>query len=561
VVVVGICISQRYAIVPNRLKERKPVSTASAYFEFASDLSSRFVSIAPEKVDDDIGYALRCITSFFAVDFCAIYKSSGDRNEVELVQEMDARHMTSTHSGSDMQTPVPRIFRDVLCNKQPLCLRTLDDLPTAAEKDRARIARCGIESLLLVPISTSTSIDYLFVLASTRDRHAWSKEHVSQMRLLAEILVNAMCRSGAQKALQRTMRDLSEAQRIYRLGSWEWDVGSGKIVEMEAVDRILGIKPDTQAMFMELVHVADRNLLKKAIDSALCNNGNKPLIEYRMRTRRGNIRIVRSRFEAIHSDRGPRMIGTFHDVTNERRSEQELQLLRSEYWHADRVAHTGVLVASLAHELSQPLTAILSNAQAGLRFLSNEPLDQQEIRDILKDIVADNWRARQIIDTLRGMIRGKKTRRARVDVTNIVREVLTLLHSEFLVQQVEVKLECSGSCFVQADKTQIEQVLLNLMLNSVESVRNQPAEKRRIQLQVERRGRDEVQVSVSDTGIGIPRDRLGSVFEAFWTTKAHGLGMGLAICRSIIEAHGGRIWAECNNDQGVLILFRLPLAT
>ncbi|HVK94359.1 MAG TPA: sensor histidine kinase [Noviherbaspirillum sp.] len=539
------------------------MSTASSYFEFASDLSSKFVRIAPEKMDDEIRHALQRIIDFFAVDCCAIYQSHGNEDDVVLVQGIDARRMTSaysSYSGRDVPTPVLQIFRDVLRNKQTFCLHRPDDLPPWAEKDRALLAHCGLESLLLVPISTSASTDYLFMLASACNRQAWSKEHVSQMRLLAEILVNTMCRSSMQKALQRTARDLSEAQRIYRLGSWEWDIGSGRIVKMAAVDRILGIKPDTQASFVELVHASDRNLLQKAIDNALCNNGSELLIEYRIRTRRGDIRIARSRFEVARSDSGSRMIGTFQDVTNARRSEQELQLLRSQYWHADRVAHTGVLVASLAHELSQPLTATLSNAQAGLRLLSRVPLDQQEIFDILTDIVADNRRARHIIDALRGMIRGGETGRVRIDATDIIREVLALLHSEFVAQQVEVNLACSGACFVQADKAQIEQVLLNLMLNSVESMRSQPADKRRIQLQVKRNDGDEVQVSISDTGVGIPRDQLGSVFDAFWTTKAHGLGMGLAICRSIIEAHGGRIWAECNSDQGAIFLLRLPLA-
>jgi signal transduction histidine kinase len=536
------------------------VSTASSYFELASDLSSRFVGIAPERVDDEIRHALPRIAGFFAADRCAIYKSPANTDEVELVQAMDAGRMISAGSVLDVRASVPHIFRDVLRNKQSLCLRTPGDLPAGADKDRARLAHCGIESLLLVPISTSTSIDYLFMLASASDRLAWCKEHASQVRLLAEILVNAMCRTGAQKAFERTRRELSEAQRIFRLGSWEWDVESGRVVEMEAVDQILGTKPATQARFMELVHSSDRNQLQKAIDNALYKDRNKSSVEYRMRTRRGDIRIVRSRFEVVHSDNGLRMIGAFHDITDARHGEQELQLLRSQYWHADRVAQIGVLVASLAHELSQPLTAILGNAQAGLRFLTHEPLDRQEIRDILADIVGDNRRARQIIDALRAMIRGKNTGRARADATDIAREALALLHSEFVSQQVEVEAACNGGCFVQVDKTQIEQVLLNLILNSIESMRSQPAEKRHIRLQVSRVGQDEVQVSVSDTGIGIPRDQLGSVFEAFWTTKAHGLGMGLAVCRSIIEAHGGRIWAERNSDRGVTFLFRLPLA-
>ncbi|MEN3362846.1 MAG: hypothetical protein V7606_120 [Burkholderiales bacterium] len=530
------------------------MSTASSCFELASDLSSRFVSIAPERVDDEIRHALGCITGFFTADSCAIYKSPANEDGLELVQATDAGRAASACSG------IPQFFSDVLRNKHSLCLRTSDDLPPVTEKDRSQLAQCGIKSLVLVPISTSTSIDYLFMLASARESQAWSENQVSQLRLLAEILVNAICRRGVQQALRRTQRDLSEAQGICRLGSWEWDVESGRIVAMEAVDRILGVKPDSQASFINLVHASDRSQLRKTIEDALSRDGNNAFIEYRMCTRRGDIRIVRSRFEVVHSDSGLRVIGTFHDVTDARRGEQELQVLRAQYWHADRIAQTGVLIASLAHELSQPLTAILGNAQAGLRFLSHEPLDRQEIHDILQDIVGDNRRARQIIDAVRAMIRGKNTGRATIDAADIVREVLALLHSELVAQQVELELACNSGCFVHADKTQIEQVLINLILNSIESMRSQPAEERRIRLRVNPMGRSEVQVSVSDTGAGIPGDQVCSVFEAFWTTKAHGLGMGLAVCRSIIEAHGGRIWAERNGDRGVTFLFRLPLA-
>lgn len=548
--------------MPGRSMESQRVSIASGYLELASELSSRLVSMAPEGVNDEIRCALRSISDFFAMDFCAIYKSSGNEDHVVLVHGMHARRTISASACLNVHTAVPQIFNDVLYNKQALFLRlsTFDDLPASAKKNRVRLACCGLESLLLIPISTSLATDYILLLASTGHAMQWTNEQLLQVRLLAEMLVNAMCRSGTQKALQRTTRDLPEAQRIYGLGSWEWDIGSGRIVAMDEVDRILGCRPQTQASFEELVQASDRHLLQRAIDNALCNNGSELLIEYRMRTHCGDMRIVRSGFEVADYDGGAHMLGTFYDVTHARRSEQELQLLRSQCWHADRVAHTGVLVASLAHELSQPLTAILSNAQAGLRFLSHEPLDRHEMQEILKDIVADNRRARHIIDALRGMIRGNKTERARINATDIAREVLVLLHSEFVVQQVEVKLACGGACFVRVDKTQIEQVLLNLILNSIESMSSKPAESRRIHLQVKRKGEEEVQISVSDTGVGIPTDQLDSVFEAFWTTKTYGLGMGLAICRSIIEAHSGRIWAECNGDRGAVFLVRLPLA-
>lgn len=548
--------------VSGTLEENETVFTASSYLDFASDLSSRFVSASPDRMDDEIRDALRRIAGFFSIDYCAIYKSSNAGEDIDLVKAIDARHKPSGYPGLDVRSPAPEFFKDVLHSRQILCLHTADDFPAGAKTDRTWLADCGIKSLVLMPVPTVTPINYLFMLASVRDRHGspeWSKKDVLEMRLLADIMVNAMGRSGAQKAFQRTARDLSEVQRIYRLGRWEWEVASGRIVELEAVDRILGLTPATQTEFVELVHAADRKCLQEAIDNVLSNDANELQIEYRIRTRRNDLRTVRSRFEVIQSESGLRMFGTFQDVTNARRVDQELQLLRSHYWHSDRVAHTGVLVASLAHELCQPLAAILSNAQAGLRFLSHEPLDQQEISDILNDIVADNQRARQVIDSLRGMLRRNKAERVRIDATDIARGVMALLHSEFVAQQVEVEFSCSGDCFVQVDKSQIDQVMLNLMLNSIDSMRAQSSTMRRIQLQVNRMDAEEVQVSVSDTGAGIPKDQLGNVFEAFWTTKAHGLGMGLAICRSILETHGGRIWAECNSDRGVTFLFRLPL--
>lgn len=546
----------------NESEESKNVPTASFYFKLASDLSSRFVNVAPEKLNEEIREALRQIIDFFDADCCTIFQAIGSEDRIELVQAVGAGSAASPCSGSDWQELLPLLFRDVLHNKENVCLRTQDDhLPAAARKYRARLARLRMDSLLLASISTGTpAITYLFMVASTRNRRMWSKLHVSQLRLLAEILVNAISRRGMQEALQRTTRDLSEAKRICHLGSWEWNLESGRIVEMEGVDRVLGVKPESQASFMEFVHDSDRDQVQKAIDRAFAKEADSAPIEYRMRSRRGDIRIVRSQFEVVHSENSPHMVGTLHDVTNARRGEQELQLLRAQHWHENRVIRTGVLVASLAHELSQPLAAILSNAQAGLRFLAQEPLDRQEICEILKDVVADNRRAREIIDVLRAMIRREKTRRVRVDATDIVHDVLTLLHSEFVTQKVEVELACDNPCFVLADKTQIEQVLLNLILNSIESMQNQPVQERSLQVKVNHIGQGEIQISVRDSGIGIPKDQLNSVFEAFWTTKAHGLGMGLAICRSIIEAHGGRIWTECNSDRGVIFLFRLPAA-
>jgi PAS domain S-box-containing protein len=540
--------------------ESRHVTTATSYFKLASELSSGLIAVPEEKLHDAIPHALHRIIGFFDADCCALFKSADSDAQIELIHAAGAGNSASPCSSLDAWELVPLLFHDVLHSKESVILRMRDDFPSDATAHRARLAHLHIDSLLLIPIATGTPVSYLFMLASPLGGRDWSHTQVSQLRLLAEILVNAVCRLGMQGALQRATRDLSEAHRICRLGSWEWELESGRIVEMDGVHRILGVRPESQEEFMKLVHESERDHLQKTIDKAVSKEGDRKLAEYRIRTSRGDMRIARSRFEVLRTENRPHVVGTFHDVTEMRRSEQELQLLRSQQWHANRIARTGVLIASLAHELSQPLAAILSNAQAGLRFLAREPLDRQEIRDTLADIVSDNKRARRIIDALRAMIRREKTRRVRIDATDIMREVLDLLHSEFVAHHVELELSCEGGCFVLADKTQIEQVLLNLLLNSIESMRNQPVHQRRVRAQVQRVVKEEVQVSVCDTGIGIPPDQIENVFEAFWTTKSEGLGMGLAVCRSIVEAHGGRIWAERNKDHGVTFLFRLPAA-
>jgi C4-dicarboxylate-specific signal transduction histidine kinase len=229
-----------------------------------------------------------------------------------------------------------------------------------------------------------------------------------------------------------------------------------------------------------------------------------------------------------------------------------------ELMHADRVARTGTLTASLAHELNQPLAAILSNAQAALRFLAREKPDLGEIRDILTDIVRDDKRAGAVISGLRTMLRRQAPERVMVELAGTLREVLDLLHSELLTHRVEVATDFEAGSIVLADRAQLQQVVLNLITNAIQAMQGQPAEERRLTLSASRTGEGEVRIAVRDSGVGIPEDKLATVFDPFWTTKDQGMGLGLAVCRTIVESHGGAIWVEANPDRGVTFLFRLP---
>ncbi|MDP2827256.1 MAG: ATP-binding protein [Sulfuricellaceae bacterium] len=250
--------------------------------------------------------------------------------------------------------------------------------------------------------------------------------------------------------------------------------------------------------------------------------------------------------------------GVYVDITESRKQDETLDKFRRQLWHADRVASTGAITASLAHELCQPLSAILNNAQAGLRFMAQDKVDLDEIREIFQDIVRDDKRAATVINGLRAMLQ-QEIPYADLDLAQCVNEVIKLLHSEIIRHGVEVECMLDASLTVRANKTQIQQVVLNLMINALEAMAEQPAGERKLRVRVTRadgKGR----ISISDSGIGIPEDMLDRVFDGFYTTKSQGLGVGLEVCRSIVESHCGVIWAEANPDRGVTFHFALPFA-
>jgi C4-dicarboxylate-specific signal transduction histidine kinase len=253
------------------------------------------------------------------------------------------------------------------------------------------------------------------------------------------------------------------------------------------------------------------------------------------------------------------LTGTLVDVTDRKIAQIDAEQQRQQIIHLTRVAVLGELSGALAHELKQPLTAILTNAQIARRLILRSPPDLAEVQEILSDIVEDDHRAAVVLDKLRGMIRKQQPDYGEIVLSQVVDDVLTLVHSDLVERRVLVATRLPTDLpAARGDRVQMQQVLINLIQNACDAMTDAGAE-HRIVLAAEQNGDDKVTVTVADSGGGLPAELNGSLFEPFITTKPQGLGLGLAICQSILAAHGGEIWCANNPGGGAIFGFSLPV--
>jgi C4-dicarboxylate-specific signal transduction histidine kinase len=265
-------------------------------------------------------------------------------------------------------------------------------------------------------------------------------------------------------------------------------------------------------------------------------------------------------FDTKGEFRGYRGTGT--DVTatiRAQRAEASLQTTQAELAHASRVTTLGQLTASIAHEIAQPIGSARNNARAALNFLDRQPPDLGDVREALACVVGDADRARDIIDRIRDHIKKAPPRKHRFELNEAINEVIALARSAITENGVSVQTRLAEGLFpVQGDRVQLQQVVLNLILNAVEAMGSVEAGPRELLISTEQTEANGVLVTVRDSGPGIDPEHVERVFEAFYTTKSSGVGMGLSICRSIIDAHGGRLWADANEPRGAVFQFTLP---
>ena len=411
-----------------------------------------------------------------------------------------------------------------------------------------------IEYRLLRP---DGSVKYLRVLARAVELSSGDLEFMGTVSDVTE-------RKLAEEALRRSEAYLAEAQRLAHTSSWAWRVPGMEAVHIsEEWYRIYGFDPNegmpTWSEREQRIHPEDRARWQGAIDRAIDQRSDFE-VEFRLLFPDGTVKYLQAIGHPVFETSGDliEFMGSSTDVTERTRAEEALRQAQADLARANRVTTLGELTASLTHEVNQPIAAALTDAKTCLRWLARDEPAVEEARAAASRIVKDVLRAGEIMNRTHQLFKKGTLQQELVDMNEVIRETVVLLQSEAMPYNIAVRTELTADLpLVMGDRVQLQQVLMNLMINGFDAMKSVDGT-RELAIRSQRAENEQVLVSVSDTGIGLPAQQADQIFNAFFTTKPHGTGMGLRIGQSIIESHGGRLWAADNFPRGTTFQFTLP---
>ena len=362
------------------------------------------------------------------------------------------------------------------------------------------------------------------------------------------------------RELQRRETYLAEAQKLSHTGSFSWSVSTGEIRWSEETFRIFQYDRTTKPtveLILKRIHPEDAVRVKQAIENASMN-GNDFELEYRLVMPDHSVKFVHVVSHTFSDGSGKfEVVGAVMDVTERKRADEALREAQANLARVSRVTTMGELTASVAHEIRQPITAAVTNAKTCLRWLGRDQPDVAEAREAAARIIKDVTRAADTISSISLLFKKGALQRELVDVNELVREMIVLVRGEVNRYTISVRTDLAEDLpEVMADRVQLQQVFMNLILNGIEAMKEMSGG-RELTIKSEA-GDGQLLISVSDTGVGLPPEQADQIFRAFFTTKDNGTGMGLPISRSIIESHGGRLWANAHSGPGATFQFSLP---
>jgi signal transduction histidine kinase len=562
-----VCLA---ALIEERRRVQEALRERLRFEELLARLSGAFVHLHGRAVDTAFETWLRQLGEFLGLDRLTLYRLTRHAEEFVVAYSWSAPGV-----GPVPRVTVSRNFPWVvqqLLQERPVVFARPEQMPAEAARDAESFRRRGVLSNLAIPLVAGGRVLGSLSFVTLTVERIWSDELVQRLRLVGEVFANALAHGEAEDALR-----MSEAMKSAILASLSNSVAvldrEGRIIAVNelwtAFAGANGARPeagiDVGTNYLDVCRSAaspgapHAEEARAGIEGVLERSRPSFALEYAYRGASTERWYAMSVVPLNRPEGGAVVSHT--DVTERKRAEVEAQRSRQELAHFMRVSTMGELTASLAHELNQPLTGILTNAQAGRRFLEVTPPDLGMLREILSDIIDDDKRAGEVIRRLRDFLRKGETQRMPLDVNTVVRDVTGLVSSDAVIRNVTVTLDVdSEPPLVWGDRIQLQQVVLNLLLNAMEAMGDGAGGERTVAVRTRATDGRTVQLSVQDTGTGFREGTQDVAFEPFYTTKPAGMGMGLSIARSIIEAHGGTIRALNNPTGGATVEFDLPVA-
>lgn len=558
------------ALVVGLLVNRARRRQAEAVTALIAEISSKFVNLPASEVDREIGDAQGRLCGLLKLDLSALWQWS-DRSPGSFM----ATHLYSLRDGplppeQMIQDDFPWVRQEILAGRM-VAARSLDEMPAAAAKDREAGRRLGIKSHLTLPLAVGggSPIGILGFNATQAERD-WPDALVGHLQQIAQIFANALSRKRADEELRASKARLVAGTELAGLGYFEIDYGKRSCFLDDRFRAICGIPDEVLhdlmpvEYWLQQVHPDDR----------------QPMQEERQKLHHGSIDRLSAVYRYQHPVHGEkwlhhlacsasrstdgakiRTFGVVRDITEQRLAEAEVQTLRGDLAHVGRVTLLGQLASALAHELSQPLGAILRNAEAAEILLQAPVPDLEELRAIVTDILADDQRAGQVIDRLRSLLKRRSLDPQPVDLQGVITAVMSLVKADAASRQVKLLSSVPADLpLVLGDRIHLQQVLLNLLVNAMDALVESDHTEHVVRVHARLTDAAMVEVRVSDNGPGFGRETSGRLFEPFFTTKATGMGMGLPVSQTLIEAHNGKLWAEANPAGGACFCFTLQVA-
>jgi signal transduction histidine kinase len=565
-----------------------------------SGLSAGLIHVPAGAIDAALARALQQVVMFLGVDRGSLDVNAGGEPGIRIAWALP-----------DLEEP-PRVLdadrfpwtSKRLWGGDIVRFSRVDELPEDAALDRASYERAGTRSKVSLPLSAGGLMLGVLSFGSVRSERAWPAELVERLRLLGAAFASTLERKRMELSLaervgfEKLLSSLSTALSRLSAGDFNGEVqcalhrvvdflgvARGSLIEFSrdgstthswAIEEWMDVGEfPWMTARLQRGDVVSFSELEKLPDEAAVDR--RSYLAHRVKPQvavpllAGGIVVgglvfstgdaKRSRADELLLMQQLHLLGeVFANALSRKQGELETQRLRQELTHIGRVSAMGELSASLAHELNQPLTAILSNAQAAQNLLACDVIDLGAVREILTDIVADDKRAAGVIRRLRSLLRKGDLEFVPLDVNEIVSEVGWLVKNDALIRNVSMRLDLASELpGVLGDRVQLQQVLLNLVLNGLEALRPPWAGARTLVIRTASDGAATVTVAVQDSGTGIDEKDTDRIFQPFYTTKAEGLGMGLAIARTIVDAHGGRLVAANNEHGGATVHFTLPM--